>query len=168
MAISDFTSSFSNLARPTLFDVSSIQVPSFVSGLDNVQFHAKATSIPTSNLGIIPVGYQGRKIKIPGDRTYDEWTVTFYNDVGWNIRDAFESWHNAISAPESIYGEPILDNIFGSFSVAQKNNNNETIKTYTLEKAFPSVVGEIALDWDSNDAVETFDVTIAYSYFTSA
>jgi hypothetical protein len=40
---------------------------------------------------------------------------------------------------------------------------NKNIMTYNLIKAWPSSVGELALDYGSQD-VATFDVTFAYQY----
>ena len=39
------------------------------------------------------------------------------------------------------------------------DRNGNTIKSYTLRGAFPTSVGGIALDYETTDAIETFDVT---------
>jgi hypothetical protein len=38
-------------------------------------------------------------------------------------------------------------------------------RTYNFVGIFPITVASIALDWGTNDTVETFDVTFAYDYW---
>jgi len=45
------------------------------------------------------------------------------------------------------------------------DRNGNTIKSYTLRGAFPTSIGEIALDYDEKTAIETFPVTFQYQYF---
>lgn len=99
-------------ARPNLFEVQ-IQFPNttganiidaFKAPLSNGQYQTaasflvKAANIPASNIGSIPVDYRGRKLPVPGDRTFDPWTVTVQNDGDFNIRAAFETWSRGINA----------------------------------------------------------------------
>ena len=42
-----------------------------------------------------------------------------------------------------------------------------TINSYTLGGAFPTSVGGMPLDYETTDAIETFDVTFSYQYFES-
>ena len=51
--------------------------------------------------------------------------------------------------------------------VDQLDRNGATIKSYTLRGAHPSTITAIALDYETNNAIETFDVTFAYQYFES-
>jgi hypothetical protein len=83
-------------ARPTLFQVQ-ITNPANGAGDLKVPFMVKATSLPASNLGTIEVGYFGRKVKVAGDRTFDEWSVTVINDEDFLIRNAMEEWMNQIN-----------------------------------------------------------------------
>ena len=45
------------------------------------------------------------------------------------------------------------------------DRNGATIKSYTLRGAFPTSLDDIALAYDSNNAVETFGVSFIYQYF---
>ena len=40
----------------------------------------KSAALPGSNLGVIEVPFRGRTVKIAGDRTFDTWSATFFND----------------------------------------------------------------------------------------
>ena len=42
-----------------------------------VGFLCKAASLPASTIAPIEVPYRGRKLKLPGDREYAEWSLTF-------------------------------------------------------------------------------------------
>jgi len=44
-------------------------------------------------------------------------------------------------------------------------NGNETAE-YTIAQIWPTNVGEIAFDWDSNDELQTFEITFAIDYVT--
>ena len=87
-------------ARPALFNIN-ITNPINNSGDTKLGFMARAGQIPASTLGTVEVGYFGRKIKIAGDRTFAEWTVTVVNDEDFRIRNAMEQWMSAINLHES-------------------------------------------------------------------
>jgi hypothetical protein len=49
--------------------------------------------------------------------------------------------------------------------VDQLDRNGNTVKSYTLRSLFPTNIGEIALSYDTVDAIEEFSVTFAYQFF---
>jgi hypothetical protein len=40
-------------------------------------------------VGTVNVPFRGRNIKIAGDRTIEEWSVTVYNDTNFKIKKCF-------------------------------------------------------------------------------
>ena len=84
-------------ARPALFQVI-MNNPANSGGDAKVPFMARAAQIPASTIGTIEVPYFGRKIKIAGDRTFAEWTVTVVNDEDFLIRNAMEEWMQNINS----------------------------------------------------------------------
>jgi len=76
-------------ARSSLFQVQFSNPANAAANL-KVPFLVKAAQIPASTLGTIEVPYFGRKVKIAGDRTFAEWTVTVINDEDFLIRNAME------------------------------------------------------------------------------
>ena len=50
-------------------------------------------------------------------------------------------------------------------SVVQYARDGVPIREYEFIGAWPSAVGAIELGWDSNDAVETYDITWTYSWY---
>ena len=155
-------------ARPTLFQVILTMPPGIVGDLSQLQFMARATQIPASNLGLIQIPYFGRKVKIAGDRTYDPWTVTIMNDEDFKIRNSLEVWNNRINTHIGNLRDGNLqeERLYKSVgTVTQFNKNGSTIRTYNLAGVFPETVSTIDLDWNANDQIEEFQVQFQYDYF---
>ena len=135
--------------------------------IEDLAFLCRATTIPAMNIGNIDVKFRGRDIKIAGDRTIDAWSVTVYNDTNFKLRNAFERWQNGINNMTDNEGltNPV-DYQVDAF-VDHLDRNGNTIKSYTLRGVFPTAVAAIGLDYETTDAIETFDVNFSYQYFES-
>ena len=133
--------------------------------IEDLAFLCRSTTIPAMNVGIVPVPFRGRVIKIAGDRTFDEWSITVLNDTNFKLRNAFERWQNGINNMSDNEGlsNPV-DYQVDAF-VDQLDRNGNTLKSYTLRGAFPTEVAAIDLNFGTNDEVETFGVTFQYQYF---
>jgi hypothetical protein len=133
--------------------------------IEDLAFLCRATTIPDMTIGIVPVPFRGRTIKIAGDRTIADWSVTAYNDTNFKLRNAFERWQNGINNMTDNEGltNPV-DYQVDAF-VDHLDRNGNTIKSYTLRGAFPTVLQAIALSYDEATAIEQFDVTFEYQYF---
>jgi|LWDU01.1.fsa_nt_gi hypothetical protein len=128
----------------------------------------KSASLPTSTIQEVEVPYRGRILKLAGDRTYDNWETNIINDTDFNIRNAIEGWMDAFERTIA-EGDNTMDPAAyqSSAIVHQLDRQSKTIKTYKFFGLWPSVCGEIALDYDQATAVEEFPVTWTYNYFTS-
>jgi uncharacterized protein (UPF0371 family) len=51
--------------------------------------------------------------------------------------------------------------------VHQLDRNGATVKTYRFVDAYPTSVGQIALDYETNNQIEMFDVEFTYNYWVS-
>ena len=133
--------------------------------IEYLAFLCRATTIPDMTIGIVNVPFRGRNIKIAGDRTIAEWSVTAYNDTNFKLRNAFERWQNGINNMTDNEGltNPV-DYQVDAF-VDHLDRNGNTIKSYTLRGCFPTVIQEIPLTYDEATVIEQFDVTFAYQYF---
>lgn len=154
-------------ARNSLFQVQ-IANPANGAGDIKVPFMVKAAQIPAATLGVVEVPYFGRKIKIAGDRTFAEWTVTIINDEDFLIRNAMEQWMHTINSH--------ADNIreFGSASpllyksnaqITQFSKTGVPIREYTFNGMFPTEVSTIDMAWETTDAIEEFTVTFQYDFW---
>lgn len=157
-------------ARANQFRVE-LSFPSYVTagpvvGL-RAQFMCKAAQLPASTLENIPLQYRGRAVNIAGERTFAPWTVSIYNDVDFGIRNAMEQWSNGIQNLSSTNGRTNPRDYQVDLQVHQLDRNGAIVKTYKFIDAFPIEVGAIALDFDTVNTVETFDVTFQYNYWSS-
>ena len=87
-------------ARPNLFQVT-IDNPVDRGAFIKTSFMVQAAQIPEATLGQATVNYFGRQVKLAGNRTFPDWTVTIMNDEDFLVRDGMESWSNAINGLES-------------------------------------------------------------------
>lgn len=157
-------------------------VGGIVGGVSNVlgaggpsrklQFLCKSASLPGSTVGIVTIPFRGRQLKIAGDRTFEEWTITVINDTDFSIRNAFEGWMNTINAHVANVGPSGLNSYIQQAQVEQFTRegpsvNPSSLKTYLFEGCWPSTVAPIELSYDSSDEIEQFDVTLQYQYWTS-
>ena len=156
-------------ARPNQFKVT-MPFPGYsqVGGeIEELAFLCKITQLPAMTVGPITVPFRGRQIKIAGDRTYADWTITVINDTNFKLRNAFERWQNGIN--NATDGEGLTnpaDYQVDAF-VDQLDRNGATIKSYTLRGAYPIDIAQIELDYGNNDTIEEFQVTFNYQYFES-
>ena len=173
--------------RPNLFEVSIPTFPSAISeawtaGDDSengiFKFLCKATALPASNLGSIEIPFRGRTLKVAGDRTFDDWTVTIINDEDFKLRTAFERWSNVMSKlddatgvtnPTSYMTDGYVQQLGRGATAATgtaSGGESSILRSYKFFDVFPITVGEIALSYDTTDTLEEFDVTFRYQYFT--
>ena len=186
--INEFKSRLAGGVRPNLFEVQ-INFPQAITGNNKndlvlqSKFLCRSAALPAHNQGLIEVPFRGRFLKIPGDRTFDAWTATFYNTSDFNLRAAFEQWVNYGNKVDENLGTLSFgngsDSYFQDILVKQKSKEfkesasgdgsdvNVTLRTYKLISAWPSSVGAINLAYDSNDAIEEFDVEFQYQYMDS-
>ena len=196
--INQFKSRLQGGVRPNLFQVD-IVFPrtSFDLGENKTtasslaeagRYLCRSAQIPAANQGLIEVPFRGRFLKIPGDRTFEPWTATFYNTTDFDLRAAFEQWINIGNKADEALGTYEFGNS-GSFSeyfqditIRQLDKNpdssgtaaalngptpadpNKVLREYKLIGAWPTSVGAINLAYDSNDQIEEFDVEFQYQY----
>ena len=130
-----------------------------------MSFLCQATNLPGMTLGEVAVPFRGRQLYIAGDRTFEAWTTTIMNDTDFLIRNAMERWMNAINALSDNSGlENPSDYQVDAF-VDQLDRAGEAIKSYTFRGLFPQTIAPIELAYDTNDAVEEFEVTYRYQFF---
>jgi len=135
----------------------------------------KSAALPGSNLGVIEVPFRGRTVKIAGDRTFDTWSATFFNDKDFKLRTFFEQWANSINTHEGNTSPLFTPNASSGYTAdlgvkqLEKDATDEgsVLRTYNLKYSFPTNVSQIDVAYDSNDQIEEFTVEFQYSYFTA-
>ncbi|HIA10909.1 MAG TPA: hypothetical protein EYN69_02420 [Flavobacteriales bacterium] len=151
-------------ARPNLFQVS-------VAGNDmgeEFSYMCKGASLPGTDIGSIDVPYFGRTIKVPGNRTYPEWTATVINDEDFIVHQRVINWLENINSTQPNLQTGQLGQssaLLSDITIDQKRRDGTSVKEVSLKNAWPSSLAAIDLAWDSNDAIEEFTVTFQYDWW---
>ena len=157
--------------RPTMFQVEMAFPDAVVvdpTQADNEgTYLIKASQLPASNVGFVEVPFRGRKLKVSGDRTFDDWTVTVTNDVSFGLRKGFEKWSELIQNMNFALGANELNDYFATATVRQLDRDGNQLRAYKFEGIWPTEVAAIGLDFDSTDTVEDFDVTFKVQYWAA-
>jgi hypothetical protein len=162
-------------ARPALFEIY-LSIPDGVQAEqgsdDKFRFTCRAAQIPAATIGNVEIPYFGRKIKLAGDRTFADWTVTVMNDEDFLVRGMFEKWSNSLNRLQANIRDPIYEGNESSYkaimNIVQYGKTGQIIRSYDMYGAFPTSVDAISLDWDTTNQIETFQVTFAYDYWMPA
>ena len=159
-------------SRPNQFRVK-LTFPDFVGaqGTDaarSAEFLCRSASLPASSVDDITTYFRGRPVHLAGERTFQPWAVTIYNESNFLIRNAFEKWSNSIVNYGATNGlvQPIMYQV--DMSVYQLDRNDRVVKEYRFFDAYPVNVGGIGLDFEDNARIEQFDVTFVYNYFLAS
>ena len=183
-------------ARPNLFEVQIPNLPTAATdstpkadwGTDvqeNFSILCKAANLPASNIASIDVPFRGRTLKVAGDRTIDNWTVTVINDEDFRMRNAMEAWMNSIARlsnntgatnPDSYMVDAVVHQLGRGYSNNKHSKKNSDtagdtnvtpLKSYKFIDIFPVAVSAIDLSYDSSDTIEEFTVEFAVQSFES-
>lgn len=161
-------------ALASLFSAVLEGVPSQVSTkqwADDLMFYCKAASFPASTIEATTISYMGREINIPGNRAAAQWTTTIYNDEDFGLRNMLEEWmeylngHSNNKRNSEMIG---IDKYTATLQVHQfPKSGDSSTKSYKFHNAWPSEIGEITTDWDTNDLQE-YEVSWEFSHWGSA
>ena len=157
-------------ARPNQFRVE-LTFPSYVTlGVvagQRAQFLCKAAQLPGSTIENIPVLYRGRPVNFAGERTFQPWTISIYNDTTFGIRNSLEQWQSGIQNYNSTTGRVNPTDYQVDLNVHQLDRNGAIIKSYKFHDAYPTSISAVGLDFEQQNAIEQFDVEFTYNFFTS-
>jgi len=157
-------------ARPSLFNVF-LTVPVGIGidivSVDKFRFVCRAAEIPESTVGQIDLPYFGRKIKVAGDRTFSDWSVTVMNDEDFAVRGMLEAWSNAINRMVANVRDPNLaaEQYKTDIEVVQYGKAGDVLRSYMLVGAFPTQLAGISLNWETTNNIEEFTCNFAYDYW---
>ena len=157
--------------RPTMFQVEMAFPDAVVvdpTQADNEgTYLIKAAQLPASTVGFVEVPFRGRKLKVSGDRTFEDWSVTVTNDVSFGLRKGFEKWSEVIQNMNFALGSNELNDYFASAVVRQLDRDGNQLRAYRFEGIWPTEVAAIDLDFDGTDTVEEFGVTFKVQYWSA-
>lgn len=160
-------------ARPNLFEVS-MPFPGIIApgnASQKLTFMARTAQLPGSTVGIVPLQYFGREVKLAGNRTFADWTLTVINDEDFSVRKGFEKWMNALNTHAGNRRNSSFKSATSYTSdatVKQYGKTGDTLKEYKFIGMFPNDLAPIDLDWSANDTIEEYTVTLQYQFWTDA
>ena len=148
-------------ARPNIFEVK-IHGPTTPDGLAKFQHSCFQAQIPGNNIlttdkdiGFRSVAYQ---------KVFSDIILGFY--VTGDLRELkfWQDWiNNIVNKRTNQY--KYYTHYKGKIDITQLSRTGAKIATWELHDAYPKQVDPIQLDYGTNDAVMTCNVTITYRYF---
>ena len=135
-----------------------------------LQFYCESASLPTRSLASQPQDIHGPPREIPYRATFTEAAMSFYLDDEMRTKDFFDSWQEYIINENT--GSPRYWSDYTSdINIARIGNNAETFTDasykVTLQEAYPSIVGEIALTHSGGNEVLRLPVTFKFKKWIS-
>ena len=174
LGVLEFQSKIKGAVRPNLFSVTH-NFPTGVIAADGLETYlCKSAALPASTVGTVELPFRGRVIKVPGDRTFESWTATFYMDDAFQLRGAYEKWIELTNTVDANTASAGMGDVLEDIVVTQMDKFNgsatqfKDIRQYKLVKGFPVSVSQVSLAYDNNDSYEEFDVEFAYQYFETS
>ena len=174
LGVLEFQSRIKGAVRPNLFSVTH-NFPSGINIEDGLEtYMCKSAALPASTVGTVELPFRGRVIKVPGDRTFESWTATFYMDDAFELRGAYEKWVELTNTVDANTAAANMSDILKDITVTQMDKFGgsatgfKNIREYKLISAFPVSVSQVSIAYDNNDSYEEFDVEFAYQYFETS
>jgi len=160
-------------ARANLYQVT-CNSPAMLRGLPGLagagtkmQFLCRAAQLPASTMGVAPAFFRGRTVNLVGDRTFEPWVITVYNDTDFQLRASMEAWMRDQNAHEENTGEQDPSQYKADLHVEQLDKNGVVLYSYKFVGGFPTAVSAIDLAYDANDQIEEFSIEWQYDYWES-
>lgn len=164
MEVSSLVANFTGGARANLYKVE-------IDGIDGkLQFVCKAAQLPGKNINPIEVPYLNNTLKVAGDPTFDDLSITILNDEDYLIRHQIEQWMEGIKNNARAVGAETSSDYFRQVHVIQLGRDGEELDNahYVFYNAWPSSLAAVDLGFDSKDTITESSVTIAYSHWELA
>ena len=166
--------------RPNLFMVQVTNLESNLNDSDKVKgtdadftFLCRSAGIPASTIGTVEVPFRGRVIKLPGDRTFESWTITVMADEDMSVRGYFEKWMEKLNKHEN--GAGYTDKFASTLRVSQLARGTATttalkdphsvVRSYDFYNAFPTNIAQIDLSYDNNNTIAEYTVEFQYDWW---
>lgn len=153
-------------AKPSLFQV---QITNPANGVADIKvpFMVKAAAIPSSSLAAIEVPYFGRRIKLAGDRSFAEWTVTVINDEDFLVRNAMEQWMSSINSHQgnlTNFASASPLQYKAQAQITQYSKTGVPLRVYNFNGLFPTELSPMEMNWEAS-GIEEFTVTFQYDWW---
>ncbi len=167
--IYDFQSHLNESVRPSQYRIHinfpADLVSNGVAATKASTFLTNQATIPSYNTQDVQVFYRGRVVHEAGEKEYETWSCTIYNDGNFTIRTALEEWVNAIHDPAVVAGITDPSKYKSTIFIEQLDRNDRVLRVYKLVGAWPLNTGTIELSYQNGSEIESFQPQFSYDYF---
>lgn len=173
------------LAKASRFMAYFRAYPNGIADLDQIQdlsFMCESASIPGiayQTDDIRASGY-GNIEKRPYATIYQDVTLNFFCDNNGSVISFMHKWLQSVfnfndsASQDSVTNSGLPSNTFaypkdyfGIIELVQYGETEEEIFSVSLQEAYPINIGEINVDWNSQDTLTKIPVTFTYTYWNS-
>jgi hypothetical protein len=155
-------------ARSNQFAVQ-LSFPTYVQGaalaVARAPFLVTAAELPGQTVNPTITFYRGREVKLAGDRVFAPFSFNVINDADFSIRTALEQWMNGMDDLINKTGRLNPSEYQRDMQVYQLDRNGKILKEYRIFGSFPTDIGPVALDFQSNDQISSFQVQFQFQTF---
>jgi hypothetical protein len=145
-----------------------VQSPNIGTTKINFSFLCRAASLPAAAVNVVEVKTPGgRTMKYSGERTFENWNVTVYNDTDMILREQFEKWQTGAADWDSPIALDVLDSYASSVGwyVSQLDRAGRVVRSYNFFNMWCANLGAIDLTFDDAGSIEEFTVELAFSHY---
>ena len=132
---------------------------------EEMAFLCHATSLPGHSIGEVNIDFRGRTLHMAGDRSFESWGTTVYNDTDYKVYRAVERWMNGMNNITDNEGLTNPSDYQVDAFVDHLDRNGTTLKSYTFRGLFPTGLPGFTLGSGPTTTVADFEVTWQYQYF---
>ena len=146
-SLDEFKSSVIDVVRTNKFYVIFATTPKDIDIDNSVKYQIKEANVPAISVGVSEdyVGWFGKRIKMMGDKHYEDLSITFINIVDSDLIDQFDKWLNMSVVEEC------------TILIIQLDNDGLEYNTHIIN-CYPFNRSELSLSHDSYDTTQEFSV----------
>jgi len=158
--VDSFVSNFTIGARANMYKV-------FIGELGNkLEFVCKAASMPGKTINPIEVKYLANTIKVAGDVTFEDWTITILADEGFEVRTKIDKWMEEIKKNPDATGKGDLSYFKeGEIIPLKRDGSENSAGKYKFKNIWPTVLDPVELAFDSADTIAEYGCTFSVGFW---
>lgn len=163
-SIQEFRGSFTEAARPNLFDVQiplPVKLLSYLNLGQSLRLRCDTAQLPSLTYNTIEQKIYGPIEKYPREKVYNEAQMTFYVSDDMREKIFFDAWMNLIN-PKSSYDFAYKVDYITTIQVNQYSVSGDVTYSVSLNDAFPTSVNQLDLDWSNSSSPHKLAVVFAY------
>jgi len=130
----------------------------------DISLLCQSVALPGRQISTLDYQAEKQTIKIPYGELHDDVTLTFLLTNDYYIKTMFDSWVGSIVDMDQ-YSIAYKKDIVTDVVIQQLDEKNIPIYGVKLENAFPTTIGDVALDNNSENTIQTLEVSFSYDKY---